>query len=130
MMNKLMKKHLNKKGFTLIELIVVIAILAILAAIAIPAYSNYKERAGVGADKATCKVIYDAAQLALATGATVVDGAVTNAVNPAVFALLDASVGTEPQAGTATSFVIAVTGDVVDSVTNGGTGNLLAQYPD
>ncbi len=36
-----MKKILNKKGFTLIELIVVIAILAILAAILIPSLMNY-----------------------------------------------------------------------------------------
>nr|WP_052399113.1 prepilin-type N-terminal cleavage/methylation domain-containing protein [Francisella sp. FSC1006] len=32
---------LNKKGFTLVELMVVIAIIAIIAAIAIPAYSNH-----------------------------------------------------------------------------------------
>ena len=37
-MFKLMRR--NKKGFTLIELIVVIAILAILAAIAIPTFSG------------------------------------------------------------------------------------------
>ena len=34
-------KKLNKKGFTLIEVIVVVAIIAIMAAIAIPAYSGY-----------------------------------------------------------------------------------------
>ena len=40
-----MKKNLNKKGFTLIELIVVIAILAILALILVPSITGYIAKA-------------------------------------------------------------------------------------
>ena len=43
MLNKLRKN--NKKGFTLVELIVVLVILAILAALLIPALTGYIDRA-------------------------------------------------------------------------------------
>jgi prepilin-type N-terminal cleavage/methylation domain-containing protein len=61
-----MKKLLNKKGFTLIELIVVIAIIAILAAILIPALLDYIERAEAAKDQSNCRSLYTAAQLAYA----------------------------------------------------------------
>jgi prepilin-type N-terminal cleavage/methylation domain-containing protein len=43
----------NKRGFTLIELIVVLAVLAIIMAIAIPQYAGVREEARVDADMAT-----------------------------------------------------------------------------
>lgn len=43
--NKMFKKLKDKKGFTLVELIVVLVILAILAALLIPALTGYIDRA-------------------------------------------------------------------------------------
>ena len=62
-----MKKLLNKKGFTLIELIVVIAILAILAMILIPSLTGYIKTATKSKDQANCRALYSRYQLDLAT---------------------------------------------------------------
>jgi type IV pilus assembly protein PilA len=42
MMRWLMRKSHNKKGFTLVELMVVIAVIGVLAAIAVPQFNAYR----------------------------------------------------------------------------------------
>ena len=54
MMN-LMKQKLNKKGFTLAELLVVVAIIAILAAVAFPLFSSQLERSRESTDLANAR---------------------------------------------------------------------------
>jgi len=58
------KRIHNRKGFTLIELVVVIAILGILALIAIPRFAGIRDRAEIQADRTTYKLVYDAAAVA------------------------------------------------------------------
>ena len=53
----MLKKLENKKGFTLVELIIVIAILAIIMLIAIPNFSGIQQRMQVRADKSTAAQI-------------------------------------------------------------------------
>lgn len=64
------RKRLNKKGFTLIELIVVIAILGILALIAIPRLAGFTENAKQANDKEMAAVIANAAAMYYASNPT------------------------------------------------------------
>lgn len=52
-----MRRLLNRKGFTLIELIVVVLILGILAAIAMVGYANITDRANQTAVEANAKQV-------------------------------------------------------------------------
>ncbi len=52
-----MKKRLDKKGFTLIEMLVVIAIIAILVAIVIPVVSNVTSKARAATDAANLRSV-------------------------------------------------------------------------
>ena len=56
----------NKKGFTLIELIVVLAVLAIIMAIAVPRFLGVQETAKIDADYSTGAMIAKAAELYIA----------------------------------------------------------------
>lgn len=65
-MFRIMNKQRNKKGFTLIELIVVIAIIGILALIAIPRFGAFRDSADEAAETATERIIISAAQMWIA----------------------------------------------------------------
>lgn len=57
-------KKTNKKGFTIVELVIVIAVIAILAAVLIPTFSGIVKAAKLSADKQTVRQL----NVALATG--------------------------------------------------------------
>ncbi len=48
-------KNSQKKGFTIVELVIVIAVIGILAAVLIPVFSNLTEQANLSADKVAVK---------------------------------------------------------------------------
>ena len=51
-------KKLNKKGFTLAELLIVVAIIAVLVAIAIPVFSSQLEKSREAVDAANIRAAY------------------------------------------------------------------------
>lgn len=53
-----LKKKLNKKGFTLAELLIVVAIIAVLVAIAIPVFRSQLEKANDAVDQANLRSAY------------------------------------------------------------------------
>jgi type IV pilus assembly protein PilA len=65
-MFNIINKLKNRKGFTLIELIVVLAVLAIIMAIAVPRFLGVQETAKVSADYSTGGMIAKAAELYVA----------------------------------------------------------------
>ena len=59
----MLKKFTNKKGFTLMEMLIVVAIIAVLIAIAIPTFTGAMNKANAATDLANIRSGYAAAQL-------------------------------------------------------------------
>ena len=72
-----MKKLTNKKGFTLIEMLVVIAIIAVLVAIIIPVVSSATDKAAAATNAANLRAIKAEATTDLLNGATDTTGYVS-----------------------------------------------------
>ena len=62
-MLRIINKLKNKRGFTLIELIVVLAVLAIILAIAVPRFIGIQKQARIDSDYSTGALIAKAAEL-------------------------------------------------------------------
>ena len=72
----------NKKGFTLIEMLVVIAIIAILVAVVIPAMGNSTAKAKAATDAANLRAVYAELNMYVINGEKTIPEILNAASNP------------------------------------------------
>ena len=69
----MLKKLTNKKGFTLMEMLIVVAIIAVLVAIAIPTFNGALTKSKEAADVANIRAAYAEYQVKAISGETIDD---------------------------------------------------------
>lgn len=72
----------NKKGFTLIEMLVVIAIIAVLVSIVVPAISNSTQKAKAAADAANLRSILGVLNIEVVNGESTVPEIINASMYP------------------------------------------------
>lgn len=132
-LNKKLTEKKNKKGFTLIELIIVIAIIAILAALLLPKLGSVKENSNKTSDVANAKKIAEAALSLYAedkmTSYTGTANACTTVKNYLQNADLKTKAKSVSGAPKGTDFYLNLNREGVVTVTAGSGNNAKVLYP-
>ena len=88
----MLKKLTNKKGFTLMEMLIVVAIIAVLVAIAIPTFNDQLEKSRQATDVANIRAAYAEASVKYLSGDGATAGkAETPTLKSEDFSALDAN---------------------------------------
>lgn len=110
-------KKTNKKGFTLVELVIVVAVMAILVAVAIPTVGTITKTAQSATDESNARTIESMIKLYEAKKDETTDGKVTVTAEDCVKACEDAKLGITK----ANFYYIVKSGDVVATKPTSGT---------
>jgi len=120
-----MKKN-NKKGFTLVELVIVVAVMAILVAVAIPTVSSITKSAKDSVNDSNARTIESVIKLAEAEASTdegAADGVATLSDGDIFDAIYDAKLGIENA-----KFVYNKTNGTVKVGSTAGTDEVLIEF--
>ena len=112
MISKLLKK--NKKGFTLMEMLIVVAIIAVLVAIAIPTFNASLNKARIATDEANIRAGYASTLAAVLTSDFDVEKADGETV--VYYLQADGNVVLEKDKGTATLYACKATNNTETTV--------------
>lgn len=115
-MNKLMKLRKNKKGFTLVELLVVLVIIVILMAAIIPSMLGFIDKAREEATLAECRNVSIAAN-AIANEMYGLEGSVDQTKMTAKIADIAKMAGITPATDKYVIGTVTVAGNVVTGIT-------------
>ncbi len=117
-MIKMIQKNMNKKGFTLVELIIVIAVMAIIAAVVVPRMSGITQTFRENADQRQCENYAREIELLVQIGETVADNGTVVSV------IAEATETPASEDGTAFRYVFE------ENATGERTGNIVVYVDD